>query len=206
MKKYLSLLCAGVFSIVSVAASATVVYDNGLPNTSNGYSIHNGNLVTDNFMLSSSADITGVSFYFQNYSGISGWNQDISYQFSSDVGGTIVLASGSGQNVTPTDSGLPWCCGGGNAWRVDFELESAFTALAGTTYWLGLTGATGGGAAWWVTANTVDGNSNIGGRDFAFSLNDDLALAPVPLPAGLPLLIGALGMATLLRRRKKAAI
>jgi hypothetical protein len=202
--KFLSILCAGALALVSGAASAAVVYDNGLPNTSNGYSIAGGNVTRDNFSLGTSADITGVTFYFQNYNGITGWNQDISYQFSSDVGGSNILASGTGQNVTPTDSGLPWCCAGGNAWRVDFQLESAFTAVAGTTYWLGLTGATGASAAWWVTTNYVDG-SNRGGVDFAFALNDNLSISPVPLPAGMPLLIGALGMAALVRRRRKTA-
>ncbi len=36
-------------------------------------------------------------------------------------------------------------------------------------------------------------------------ITNDAAPAPVPLPAGLPLLVGALGGLTLLRRRKKSA-
>lgn len=203
LSKFLS--AAALAMMASTATAATVVYDNGGPNTMNGYSINGSNVTTDDFTLSQAATITSVTFYFQNYNGITDWNLDIDYTFSSDVNASSVLASGEGQNLTAVDSGQPWCCGGGNAYQVDFELETAFVAQAGTTYWLGLSGASGAPSAWWVTTDFVNGNSNRSGQDFAFSLSADDDLAPIPVPASLPLIAsGLFGLAAIGRRRKSA--
>ena len=43
-------------------------------------------------------------------------------------------------------------------------------------------------------------NTNLNGN----SIKTDLSIAPVPLPAGAPLLLGGLGILALLRRRRKA--
>src|SRR5436309_2229793 len=95
-------------------AGATVVYNNGLPDTTNGYSIHGSNSTADDFMLTSPAVITSVGFYFQNYQGITGWNGIVDYAIYADSGGApgLALAYGTAQNVVAVDSGLPWCCGG----------------------------------------------------------------------------------------------
>lgn len=126
-------------------AQTGIIYDNGGPNIQNGFSV----LSPADFMLASGSSIYWVGFYFQNYSGITGWNQDIMYALFSDNAGVpgTLLASGPGQNLTAVDSDLPWCSGGGNAYLVTFDLVSPFSAQAGVTCWLGLGGATGGSAA-----------------------------------------------------------
>lgn len=184
-KRLLVPVLAATFYITS--ASAATLFDNGLPNTVNGYSILGSSETRDDFTLQNGGTITHVTFYFQNYNGITDWNQDVTYNiWDARVGGNL-LATGAGLNVTPVDSGLPWCCGGGNAWTVDFDLSAGFVAAPGQTYWLGLTGATGSGSAWWVTADTVNGNSSVDGQvldiDFAFSLSDDGDPPVPPIPA-----------------------
>jgi hypothetical protein len=204
-----SVLIAGAWNI---PAQAGIVYDNGGPNIENGYGIYDTNAAADDFTLGSDTSITGVGFYFQNFFGITGWNQDISYNLYADDGGLlgILLASGTGQNVVATDSGLPWCCGG-NAYLVTFNLQSAFAATANTTYWLELTGATGpAGDAYWVTADANATNSGLTGgfpaeTEFAFYLTDD-ELSAVPEPSTLGIVgLGVLALPLLRRFRKSAS-
>lgn len=182
-----------IVGALNVPAQAGIVYDNGGPNTENGYGIYGANSTADDFTLDSAASITGVGFYFQNFQGITDWNQDINYNLYADDSGLlgILLASGAGQNVVATDSGSPWCCGG-NAYLVTFNLQSAFAAAAGTTYWLELTGASGpAGDAYWVTTDANSTNSGVvggspTGYEFAFYLtNDELSAVPEPSTLGI---------------------
>lgn len=111
-----------------VIAFGMTVYDNGGPNKDAGYGISDQYSAMDDFMIPLGAEITSVGFYFQNYRGITGWGYDISYIIranENDLPGDI-LASGDGLNVNAVDSGLMWCCVGGTAWLVTFDLESPF--------------------------------------------------------------------------------
>ena len=198
-----------VLVCMAVGLSAAVVYDNGGPNTSNGYPIAGTSWSADDFQLASNATITSVGFYFQDFQGITGWNQDITYEFIADSAGTpqgAILASGSGQNLSAVDSGLPWCCGGGNAWLVTFNLQTPFSATGGTEYWLELTGASGSTSSfWWVTANP---NSSAHGAWYSGGSGGELAFylsgssgSGVPEPATLALCGAALiGLAAMRRR------
>lgn len=210
-------LCAlAVLAVFSPAAIAAPIYNNGLPDTQNGYPILGSSATADDFTLAGNASIYGITFYFQNYQGITGWNQDIDYAFRADNGGEPAagpaLASGSGLNLTAVDSGMPWCCqgspGGENAWLVNFDLQAPFFAAAGTTYWLELSGATGTASnAWWVTApdNTTSngrygsvGNlANSTNHQFAFALHDaPFGPTQIPEPATFALIgLGGLAMA-----------
>lgn len=171
---------------VSFSAGAATIYNNGGPDTYNGYSIFSVNEAADDFRFSSAASVTSVGFYFQTYPGINGWDQVVNYNFYSDVSGSpgTLLASGTAQNVAALDSGLPWCCGG-NAWLVTFDLQTPFLAAANTNYWLGLTGA--GStiySAWWVTSG-YPGNGHNGSNinaEFAFYLDGSVTSA-VPEPS-----------------------
>ena len=197
-------LCVLLATLASPAGAA-IVFDNGGPNTSNGWSILGSNSTADNFSIGSNTAIGSVGFYFQNWNGITGWNQDIQYAFLADNSGSpgSVLASGAGQNLVVVDSGQPWCCGGGNAYLVTFNLMNSFNVAAGTPYWLQLSGATGGGAAWWVTSNGTGASlpGSTRGEEFAFYLNDS-STSGVPEPGSLALLgLGGSALAVLRRRQ-----
>jgi hypothetical protein len=206
-------LLAVALATMASSAGATVIYDNGGPNTSNGYWIdpETGLSVADDFTLSSPATLTGVGFYYQDYYGITGWSGDVSYRiYSGDATPTTLLATGAGQNVVAVDSGLPWCCGGGNAYLVTFDLVSPLSVGAGTRYWLNLFGAdTDMGTSWWVTADdngtplaqyTYDG-ATFGPLPDQLAFYLDSSSAPVPEPTTTGLL--GLGLVTLVLRRRR---
>ncbi|AOW77657.1 hypothetical protein A3Q34_12825 [Colwellia sp. PAMC 20917] len=198
--KFLKLAVIGLTLTIGGIANAGLIYDNGGPSTYSAYSIGSSE-TADDFILATAYDINSVEFYFQNFNGITGWGQDITYSFYNDNSGSIgsLIATGNGQNVTAVDSGLAWCCGG-NAWEVNFDLASTISLNAGH-YWLGLTGASGS-SPWWVTTSAISGysgkiNGSTVANDFAFSLSSQ----DVPEPSTLA--IFALGMIGLASRRFK---
>ncbi len=184
------------FSFQMPMAQAAIIYDNGVPTTDNGYPIWGtingtGSTTADDFTLASNGAITGVGFYFQNYTGITGWSGLISYAIRSDASGMPggILASGSGLNVVSSLSSYPWCCGGGNAWLVEFDLQSTFNAVSGTTYWLELGGADGP-TPWWVTTGPGNAKHLRNGtvysswaNDVSFYLTGSAGPMSVPEPA-----------------------
>jgi hypothetical protein len=126
-----------------------------------------------------------------------------------------LLASGSARNVVATNTGLPWCCGdveNPNAFLVTFNLQTAFTAAAGTTYWLELTN---GGGFWLSTesnatnSTTHPGQITLGtaNRNLAFHLTDDPIIGgTVPEPGTLGIAgLGILALPLLRRFRKSAS-
>lgn len=206
----ISVLALAIASGFAANASAAIIYNNGNPTTDNGYGISPTNGPTaDDFNIVAGGTVRSVGFYFQNYNGIAGWDQAVTYTIRADSGGApgTALVSSSALNVTPTLSTFPWCCGGGNAWLVEFDLAADFTASAGTNYWLELSGA-GGPSPWWVTASPAGaGNgytSNFqNNTEFAFYLDDQRIGQAVPEPASLAL--AALGLFGLgMSRRQKS--
>ena len=197
-------------------AGAGIVYDNGGPVgvTGNGFSIASPTRVADDFTVLNSTVITGVGFYFQNTAGITGWNQDVTCAFRNDASNApgSMLQSGQGLNVTATDSGLPWCCLGGNAFAVSFDLQNPFSATGGTRYWLELSGATGGPAAYWITAPgnaTPKGYSNgINQTDYQFAFYlTDTSQAQTPEPTTGSLIgLACLGMAVIATKRGQKSV
>lgn len=215
INKLLAVLAAFFFALAAGMggiANASIIYNNGSPTIDDGYPIGGGSSTADDFSIAAGGTIRSVGFYFQNYNGITGWDQQVTYAIRADASGIpgTVLATSSAQNVTPTLSSFAWCCGGGNAWLVEFDLAADFVAAAGDIYWLELSGA-GGPTPWWVTASAQgDGNGVTNGGsnnyEFAFYLNDTNIgqVQPVPEPASLVLVvIGLAGLASA-RRRKVA--
>jgi hypothetical protein len=193
---------------IAGTANAAIVYNNGGPTTQTGLPI--GPFSTaDDFTLASGAAIQSVSFYLQADAGFAGWSQSVNYAFLSDAGGVpgAVLASGAAQNVIATDSGLPWCCSSEHAYLVNFDLQNGFTANAGTTYWLQLSGAVGTrGAIYWVTTSGGIGTnpaffegSNASGFQVAFNLSGTTLGTQAPEPTGMAL--AGMGFVALALRR-----
>lgn len=202
MKKFLCVLTV-LFCGLLNNSNATIVFDNGLPDTRNGYSVHGSSSTSDDFSTDVASTIKSVGFYFQNYSGITGWDQNISYEISSNEAGAVgtSLASGTGKNLTAVESDYAWCCGGGNAWLVNFDLASDFNTSAGTKYWLTLSGAGGpASSAWWVTTAPELGSV---GESFAFYLSGTSVSSEVPEPATVALM--GLGLFGFVASRRKSA-
>lgn len=212
----ISKLASAALALSALTAQAGIVYNNGGPSNVNGYGIGGvvgggsmGLTSADDFTVAATTNIDSVGFYFNNYNGIAGWNGQISYAIRANNGGNVgaVLASGTGLNVTPVQGGFNWCCGTNNSYLVTFDLQAAFNAIGGQTYWLELGGA-GGPSPWWVTSSSHTGNAGrtYGGQgtgsDFAFYLADD-GRQSVPEPASLALVGLSLAGLAAARRRKQ---
>jgi hypothetical protein len=206
--------CALIFDLWSARAD-TIVYNNGGPTNIGGLPVGPAVNSGDDFVIAGGATITGVGFYYQNPNDNGNLNGAITFALFSDSGGApgIFLASGGGQNVQTTDSGLPACCGLGNAFLATFDLPFDFVAAPGVTYWLALTGA-GGAQFFWLSSAHIPANARFGPgppinpgippTDLAFFLTSDVAAVPIP-PAMALFATGLAGLGWLARRRKKQA-
>lgn len=210
LKNVATIMITALFAAQTYAAP---IFDNGAASTDNGFGIYgatnqNGGTAADDFMLSTAANIGSVGFYFNNYNGSTGWDQNISYAFLADNSGTpgILLASGQGVNVTELPGNYAWCCGTQNTKLIQFDLASPFSANPNTAYWLKLGGA-GGPTPWWVTSS-ASGNAQSTGNptngSLAFYLNGAEPSNNVPEPASLAIVGLGLAAIRLSRRVKKS--
>jgi hypothetical protein len=205
--------------VLATGAHAGLLYSSGPPDATAGssYDVTAGRESADDFLFLAVENVTKVAFYFDNGNGITGWNQDLTYEILSDNAGVpgTSLVSGSAQHLVAVDSGLVSCCNPDDAFLVTFDLEAPFTAAAGTRYWLGLGGATGTGGNWLAALDdtTLSGYNGTAGHltagdntglQFAFSLFDD-PLTAAPEPASFVLIGCGLGALGLVRRRFRAS-
>lgn len=203
---------------VSGALSAGVIYDNGAPNASDGNDATQW-IQAEDFKFDLDTIVTDVHLYFAGLSGIGAWDGVADYWIFADTGDAPtagaggVLSSGTGQNLTVSDSGIPWCCGG-NAYELSFDLLEPFNALAGTRYWLGahLSGNYNRDDIYWVTTasnGTLKGQESINGTLDNWSSNDQehafklTGGNTVPVPGTLALFV--MGIAGLRWTRRKTA-
>jgi|MudIll2142460700_1097286.scaffolds.fasta_scaffold43970_2 hypothetical protein len=93
---------------------------------------------------------------------VSVWDGTLQYFIFANNGGMpgTLLASGIGQNITTTDTGIPWGFGGNN-WLFEFDLQNPFNAAPGTEYWFGihLSNNFDRDGIYWTQTNDLPGNA-----------------------------------------------
>jgi hypothetical protein len=219
MKRTVSALLGALMLGLGGAAQSAVVYDNGAPNLLGGNEMTNW-IQAEDFTLGATTTITDVHFW--SLEGPNAFTGTIQYAFYADAGGTPNLGApafggfAAGANLTRsctgrTFAGLAEC-------EYSFDV-TAFNALAGVTYWLGLhngplTTTTRLEFYWETTANnaTARGEEDIlppagngwfnNAAEHAFQLTGNNA---VPEPATIALLgLSLAGIGFFSRRRKQS--
>jgi len=208
------------FFAMSVTGISGTIWNNGSPNGVDAWTINDGIIEADDFILGSSARITRV-----NFSAASDTNRAVialNYGLYFSVAGlpATLIEQGAAQNLVSTPAGTVACCG---SFRFATSFDITPISLSAGGYWLALYDASNGTSfrVYWETtadhpltsgfaqafepnfAFTVIGASGPFGRDLSFSLED------VPEPSTTILSsLGIVLMAALWRAvsRQQAAV
>jgi hypothetical protein len=200
--------CAAVALATASFASADVLYDNGpIEGTFGAWTIEPGHAISNSFILSSAATVTGVDFGVWTFEGDSLSTVDWAITSTPDsypVDGTATVSLGSPVN---------------NGDGIDITLASFSTgsvSLAAGTYYLVLqNGVTanhdlaawdnnnGPSVAYHKTFGALDGFLRPGSNSESFQI---LGTAGVPEPASWALMISGFGLAGASLRRRRGAV
>jgi hypothetical protein len=215
MKTSIKMLAAAILSTVAFMAApvdASVIYDNGMPNLASGNEMTQW-VQAEDFRLAATATFSSVSFSVLNSATLSA--PTLNYYLFANTGAQpgALLASGAAKNLIATVTGRSYF-GFLNETAISFDLDTAFTATANTTYWLGLQMGNTGGRTYWETTDvngTAKGQESFGSPSGIFSGNGQehgFALSTagaVPEPATWAMMIGGFGMVGGAMRRRKSA-
>ena len=217
-----ALVAIGIFAATAFSAQpvlAATVFNNPIAATTADEATHW--VQASSFTLGSSANLTGGTIAFIQDPGVT-WSGEFDYWiFGSDgVAPSSILSNGAATINSVSDTGIDYAHWAGplDVYSIDFDFVSTFAAAASTQYWLGIHLSSDFDVregVYWVdttyttsaysAANSIEGtfdNWVSFRKPRAFTLNGD-AIPPVPLPAGVWLLLSALGGLGLTGWRRK---
>lgn len=219
-KKFAGVL-AGLSLMCSVAstAQAVTIFDNGNPNTVNGRNLRNF-VAADDFSFANQTTVNGAEIFLTSSISEAQWNTNgfetaYTYFLFDDNAGLpgSILDSGQVVNAAVSTSPLPSVLS--FTLLLTFDFDSAFTATAGDSFWLGLSTGNTFTNTFWAQTNSSTGASGQQASDndleppFAFlDIATDYAFRltaepELPEPGALALFgIGLAGLALASKRRK----
>lgn len=216
------LVLPALWGVPATAATATVVFESGaIPFGSAPSDFRASQFIADDFRLPAGGTVIGGIQWKGQYGTVDGSPvpDDFFYFVYADENGlpdgAMVLASGRiGAADSRMDTGIRLS---NTASNIVFEYAAQIEPIAleaDRTYWLSLANDTTGQAATWSWVSGISGSTN--GVTFSFNrsswatstglsnrVQDFVLVAPVPVPAALPMFgAGVLGIFALLNRRR----
>jgi hypothetical protein len=210
--------CAAALAAPALAGAETL-YSQPYAETANGgyfASTPGSFLQYDSFALSQSATIESVSWYGVDLNELLNWTPvnptSFTVTISADAGGVPgapLSFSLIGDSAGATDTGIDLM--GLNLFRFSGTLATPFQAVAGTTYWIGISDPTTNANWFWASGAGADGVhvGVIGGApssftdDMSFTLQGTVGAVPEPASGAL-LLLGAGVLAARARRQPRS--